>query len=557
MAQPTSVQEPVEAAGSERAAAYFKFDTRLDYYMKLAEEPSVLDGTGYPKRDPLRDSGRSQDADMLDTGTIASPDVLTPGSSESLPGASAHAGSRPYSVPFGSPGQPPSGPVISRWTSRAGAFQVTPDGRRSYFGPTSYLHFFPSSSMLWDPILRRRGRDPGVNKLLLAPEYRALDDQLVDAFFTYDNLFLDAFDKSVYLRDKARFEAGQDAFLYSHALGYAILAVGLLYTRETDSMSLPDGSKEDFASQARRLLHAELEAPSVSTILTLIVLCSLSAAEALDDQGWFYSGTALRLIPALGLDRNDGLSHPMEDKSTLRTLQRSIVAGATCLDTIWHSWCGRSTPGLASFPSLQSEDENSHHTREPSCAAASSFIALGFIHRDMLWQSAQEEPKFDQVWAAMEQWTTAILSSRLDEQAERRISALTLQSLMHFHGMHIQLHQLQPNATTATLSSSAGICEYSLGKCIYSGNEISHLQQLFRKRHGLGRLHPLSIHPMLAASLIHVQSFAKSPVSSGESKQARQNVLRSIQIFGEVAETMNAGSRALEIVIAAQREWSK
>ena len=62
------------------------------------------------------------------------------------------------------------------------------------------------------------------------------------------------------------------------------LAVGLLYSLETDSTALFDSS-EDFASLARRFLRDELEAPSVSTVLTLIVLCSLSAAEALDDQG--------------------------------------------------------------------------------------------------------------------------------------------------------------------------------------------------------------------------------------------------------------------------------
>ncbi|KAH7120489.1 hypothetical protein EDB81DRAFT_231840 [Dactylonectria macrodidyma] len=557
MAQPTPGGDPVEPAGSGRAAAYFKFDTRLDYYMKLAEEPSRSDGNSHSPGNLPRDNGGPQDFDMLDTGNIASPDVLTPVSSASLPGASVYAGSRPFSATYGSPEQQASGPIVSSRTKRAGTFQVYPDGRRSYFGPTSYLHFFPKSSMLWDIGTTGSGRDPSANGLLLAPEYHVLEDQLVNAFFTYDNLFLDAFDESVYLRDKARFEAGQDAFLYSHALGYAILAAGLLYSSETDLMSLPDDSEEDFASRARRLLHIELEAPSVSTVLTLIVLCSLSAAEALDDQGWFYSGTALRLIPALGLDQIDGLSHPLEDKNALRVLRRSIVAGATCLDTIWHGWCGRSTPGLGSFPILQFEDESFHDDGESNCAAVSRFIALGFIHRNLLWQSTQEKPNIDQIWTAMQQWTTSMSSSGLYEQTDRRTSALALQSLMHFHGMLIQFHQLQPNAATERRSSSAKICIYSLEKCIESANEISHLQQVFRKRHGLGRLHPLSIHPMLAASLIHVQSFAESQGSSRESKQARQNVLRSIQVFGEIAETMNAGSRALEIVIAAQREWSK
>lgn len=60
--------------------------------------------------------------------------------------------------------------------------------------------------------------------------------------------------------------------------------MGQLYSTETDP-NTADDFPEDFSSRARDLLNSELDSPSVSTVLTLIILCSLSAAEALDDQG--------------------------------------------------------------------------------------------------------------------------------------------------------------------------------------------------------------------------------------------------------------------------------
>jgi len=127
---------------------------------------------------------------------------------------------------------------------------------------------------------------------------------------------------------------------------------------------------------------------------------------------------------------------------------------------------------------------------------------------------------------------------------------------MHYHGIIIQLNRLwRPNFTPSQTSGEVTTSSASLAKCVESAKEISRLQQLFKQIYGLHRLHPLSIHPMLAASLICVHSFAEAPLQSREGRQARQNVLRSIQVFGEVAETLNVGSRALEIVMAVQREW--
>jgi len=44
-------------------------------------------------------------------------------------------------------------------------------------------------------------------------------------------------------------------------------------------------------------------------------------------------GTALRLISGLGLDQEDALFHPAEERNTLRCLQRDIIKGVICLDT--------------------------------------------------------------------------------------------------------------------------------------------------------------------------------------------------------------------------------
>ncbi|CAI4211998.1 unnamed protein product [Parascedosporium putredinis] len=456
--------------------------------MQLAEESGLADdASSEDEHGPGVDADGPQDADMGDSG-VRGPGPAVPAPAATLGDTVAAVGAPHHGMspdfPIHSPQSTPGSayPDVSRLSNSAsssGAFQVTPDGRRSYFGPTSYVHLARSSSTLWNRHAKQQGSSPapGASRLLVPQEKQELENNLVDCFFTWDNIFLDAFDEGIYRRDKARYEAGQECFLYSPTLGYAILAVGQLYASDSDWMA--DDLSQNFGSRARGLVTAELDAPSVSTVMALIILCSLSAAEALDDQGWFYSGTALRLITALGLDQQGSLFHPAEDLATLQLLQRSIVVGATCLDTLARLvWKG-------SRLDVKFSDPSDH---------ASS----------LLTQLSGGSGDLDGILAALQ-----------------RLRALP--------------PHLFPQA------------------CIESANEISRLQHVFRQTYGLGRLHPLSTHPMLAASLVSVQSFADAPAQSREARQARQNVLRSIQVFGEVAETLNVGARALDIVMAAQR----
>jgi len=208
---------PAEVAGS--VASYFKFDSRLDYYMQLAEESGLANDASSPDGEH-----QVQDTDMGES---------VPPVGSTLPPSAAH--SRVNTTYEGGPGASPtthspmSTPRLvsppARATpslaSRAGAFQVTPDGQRSYFGPTSYLHLLRGSSTLWNRLVKR-ARPSSLNRLLMPPEKRALEGRLINCFFTWDNLFLASFDSNLYLRDKARYESGQDACLYSPALGYAM-----------------------------------------------------------------------------------------------------------------------------------------------------------------------------------------------------------------------------------------------------------------------------------------------------------------------------------------------
>ena len=197
MAASPSADEPIEAA--QTTAPYFQFDTRLDYYMKLAEEPDLPN-----------DTYGSEDNDHP-----AVPSALVRPSPLSFIGAAQGIS--------GSPGRPAPAQLGPNLTSQAGMLQMMPGGRRSYFGPTSYLNFFPNPLTFWNPIaVKSKETYLGASRLLMAPEKSAVEDHLVDCFFTYDNLFLDFLDSSIYLRDKARFESGQETLLYSPALGYAV-----------------------------------------------------------------------------------------------------------------------------------------------------------------------------------------------------------------------------------------------------------------------------------------------------------------------------------------------
>jgi hypothetical protein len=80
-------------------------------------------------------------------------------------------------------------------------------------------------------------------------------------------------------------------------------AVGASYESKyhSDFVTFPRSLAEFFGDRARLLVESELEAPSLATIQTLVILSAYEASCTRDTRGWLYSGMAMRLAFDLGL----------------------------------------------------------------------------------------------------------------------------------------------------------------------------------------------------------------------------------------------------------------
>ncbi|KAH7368443.1 hypothetical protein B0T11DRAFT_64200 [Plectosphaerella cucumerina] len=237
------------------------FLPRLDYYLKLAEGP-VLPDEGSPDVEGSLGGLSRADTPMVDP-------QLEP---------MLHPGGEQTSASEGVPD--------SATSAHYGRLGSLPNGRTVFHGPTSLLNMYPPASSSWSTSEHSTTapREP-----LLPPDQNVIEQQLTDEYFLYDNLFLKNFTRELYLREKYRHENGGQSQLYSPALGHAILAVGALYAEEAEGWDIIDLSERQSA-RARALLTQELLAPRISSALTLMALCSLSAANGQDSQGWLDSG---------------------------------------------------------------------------------------------------------------------------------------------------------------------------------------------------------------------------------------------------------------------------
>lgn len=72
-----------------------------------------------------------------------------------------------------------------------------------------------------------------------------------------------------------------DVVLFNHLVSR--LAAGTLYSEELNDSDTDH--THYFSTRAKELLQQEMDVPRMSTVLTLMVLCSLCAASAEDTQG--------------------------------------------------------------------------------------------------------------------------------------------------------------------------------------------------------------------------------------------------------------------------------
>ncbi|KAK1716026.1 fungal-specific transcription factor domain-containing protein [Colletotrichum acutatum] len=239
--------------------------------------------------------------------------------------------------------------LVNQLSDRLGSLQIGPNGRISYFGPTSNFSLMElpvgADTLAVDRTVRNDGQEHLDNMGYGKQVPQDLEDHLINLYFTWQDPFQHVVDRDLYEEAKHSWhEREEDTPYYSEALRNAMCSLGATFeTRYHPSfITFPKSLPDFFAARAKTLLEIELDSPSVSTVQAMIVLSSHEIGANRDSRGWLYSAMAIRLAFDLALHKdmtpyvNKGVLKPAEAE-----LRRAVFWGAYTMDQTLGFYRGR------------------------------------------------------------------------------------------------------------------------------------------------------------------------------------------------------------------------
>lgn len=204
-------------------------------------------------------------------------------------------------------------------TDTLGSFNIGDGGNLGYFGSCSNFHLLrremadhrPSSQELQLQAYQCHAAYEPTGLSIVSSELQA---HLLDLFWTWQNSWQHIVARDPFLCDLAINPASPTGKFYSPSLLCAIYALASRYsdlaelrTNRSDQSTAGDA----FASQAKRMLVHEWEAPNTATIQATALLSLREVAVDKEALGWNYCGVAVRMALSLGLHLD--CSHCVED----------------------------------------------------------------------------------------------------------------------------------------------------------------------------------------------------------------------------------------------------
>ncbi|KAJ6123124.1 hypothetical protein N7512_005589 [Penicillium capsulatum] len=199
--------------------------------------------------------------------------------------------------------------VIEQLSHRIGTLKIAGDGHLRFYGATSNLNLVDVSATQQRQrpdarTVRYDGQDILNHLRVGQPVDQALEDHLVELYFTWQNPSIYVVDKEMYMtaRSKWRTEFDDTPF-YSEVLTNAMCAIGSAFEARYHPtfITFPKSLAEFFADRAKALLEIELDTPCVATVQALVLLSCHEGSSNRDARGWLYSGMSMRLAFDLGL----------------------------------------------------------------------------------------------------------------------------------------------------------------------------------------------------------------------------------------------------------------
>ncbi|EAW06596.1 transcription factor domain-containing protein [Aspergillus clavatus NRRL 1] len=240
--------------------------------------------------------------------------------------------------------------VIEQLSHRIGTLKIAGDGHLRFYGATSNLNLVDVSATQQRQrpdarTVRHDGQDILNHLRVGQPVDQALEDHLVELYFTWQNPSTYVVDKEMFITARSRWRNDlDDTPFYSEVLTNAMCAVGSAFEARYHPtfITFPKSLSEFFADRAKALLEIELDSPCVATVQALVILSCHEGASNRDARGWLYSGMSMRLAFDLGLHLD---MTPYVDKGDISAFEADVrrIAfwGSYTADHFWGFYLGR------------------------------------------------------------------------------------------------------------------------------------------------------------------------------------------------------------------------
>lgn len=495
--------------------------------------------------------------------------------------------------------------VIEQISHRIGTLKIAGDGHLRFYGATSNLNLVDVSATQQRQrpdarTVRHDGQDILNHLRVGQPVNQALEDHLVELYFTWQNTTTYVVDKDMYMiaRSKWRNEYDDTPF-YSEVLTNAMCAIGSAFEARYHPtfITFPKSLSEFFADRAKALLEIELDSPCVATVQALVILSSHEGSANRDARGWLYSGMSTRLAFDLGLHID---MTPYVEKGEIGAFEADVrrIAfwGSYTADHFWGFYLGRpfrmnagdiTIPKPASDLGAEKEgiwypyglptkqDALKHGIRNPNELISRQFAVLWEIISPAghILYGCSDIPRHDlqrlchRVTDDLFAWK-ANLPSILNLNLEND----TIPQLPHLLMLHMQYHQIVIFTHRPWVSKSyiqprsprqGPGYHHARRMCIESSIAIARLLHIYEKFYTFRRMNNQVVAIIFSAALMllyvtisNTPHPSKSPSDNSNSNAEMVAYLNlCFRALDELGQSFENAKRTRDFLVSLQRRW--
>ncbi|KAJ6128872.1 hypothetical protein N7471_010089 [Penicillium samsonianum] len=497
--------------------------------------------------------------------------------------------------------------VIEQLSHRIGTLKIAGDGHLRFYGATSNLNLVDVSATQQRQrpdarTVRHDGQDILNHLRVGQPVDQALEDHLVELYFTWQNPSTYIVDKEMFMtaRTKWRNELDDTPF-YSEVLTNAMCAIGSAFEARYHPtfITFPKSLSEFFADRAKALLEIELDSPCVATVQALVIMSSHEGASNRDARGWLYSGMSMRLAFDLGLHL-DMTAYVNKGEITQfeADVRRATFWGSYVADHFWGFYLGRPfrmnagdigvpKPGSALCPEREENwhpygHQAAHVLSQNGLRNPMELICRQFV---VLWEmispvghilyGCSDISRHDlqricyQVTEDLFAWKANLPSSlQIDLNDD------TSPILPHLMMLHMQYHQIIIFFHRPWLSKSyiqprsprqGPGYHHARRMCVESATAIARLLQLFEKHYTFRRMNNQVVAIIFSAALmllfVTVSSSPMSPGKQGDSPTHPRSTEMvaylnlCFRALDELGQSFDNAKRTRDYLVTLQRRW--